>query len=229
MADDESINISLLMARYKNDTAFVTEYVVDTLSQIFDSFEEISSIVVEVTKDRFADYPYHAGYDTDDLTVPFFDIDSQSNVYPLNNSIHSKTLKLDWETTTNGNSMHGIFQGNNDNESLMHVSTSHASFFMQGQCDQSVSEPGKEGYYENCTDANNNVFTGGVVRPTKTNYQLYRGSADLAFILKPLYEFHYRDVTLIGVYFANSGAGAYVEFPSKKISAISTYESIGCD
>ena len=56
--------------------AFLTEYVVDTLSHFFYSFEEISSIVVKVTKDRIADYLYHAGCDTENLTVLFFNIDS---------------------------------------------------------------------------------------------------------------------------------------------------------
>ena len=78
-----------------------------------------------------------------------------------------------------------------------------------------------------CKDNATNLYQ--ILERMDTNCQSYSGSADLAFILKPLHEFHYQDVTLIGVHFANSGAGAWVEFPSKKLGANGLYKSIGCD
>ena len=125
--------------------------------------------------------------------------------------------------------MHGIFQGNNGDKSLMQVNNPHTSLFMQGKYNQSVSDPGKDGYYEKCTDASNSMFTSGVVQPTKANYQLYRRSADLAFILKSLSDFRYQDINFLEVCFKNFGAEAWIKFPPKKIYANGTYKYICCN
>ena len=47
----------------------------------------------QATMDRFVGYPDHPGY-PGDLNVPFFDIVSRTNKYPLK---WNESLPLDWE------------------------------------------------------------------------------------------------------------------------------------
>eukprot|EP00592_Proboscia_alata_P029677 CAMPEP_0194443728 /NCGR_PEP_ID=MMETSP0176-20130528/126869_1 /TAXON_ID=216777 /ORGANISM="Proboscia alata, Strain PI-D3" /LENGTH=1495 /DNA_ID=CAMNT_0039270017 /DNA_START=354 /DNA_END=4842 /DNA_ORIENTATION=- len=165
--------------------------------------------------DRFSGYPDHPGY-ADDKHVPFFDIYSQTNIYPLRNADSGEILKFDWQTKPNVTSenYHEHIQESRWNlygqESSGQISTSHAIYRMQGQCDPSVSDLMKKAIIPD------------------TNLHLYRGSADVAVILKPLYEF-YQDIRVLGVYFANSGAGSVVSFPASVSNGKSSYKSIGCD
>lgn len=182
---------------------------------------------MEVGRDRFAGYPDAS----DDSETPFFDILNQTNVYPLQNN----PLPLDWDYRHTQNEM-----GNVNNETQVeHVqgryplyptrlSTARANYIMQGACDPRVTDPNSMVYYPGCTEANNNVTTGGVVNPSPTNEQIYRKSADLGPFLKALYEYH-QDLFSIGYYFGNSGSGAGVNFPHYELDGGATYVSVGCD
>lgn len=166
------------------------------------------------------------GY-ADDTYVPFYDTITDTNVYPL----QSSPLPLDWNLTSNINVENALFHLGQSRllwYDYSEVSTAHATFFFQGQCDPGEANIYAKKYYPSCTDANNNVTTGGVVQPTVTNKVLAEKSADLQALLKPLYEQH-EDVKLIGVYFANSGAGASVSFPGTIIDSTVNYTSVGCD
>eukprot|EP00957_Ditylum_brightwellii_P075484 5737408-Ditylum_brightwellii.AAC.1 len=66
-------------------------------------------LIAEVVMDRFAGYPHHAGYE-DDTAVPFFDITTQRNSYPLN---ATATLPLHWQIDPNVN-------GDNYQEHVQH-------------------------------------------------------------------------------------------------------------
>jgi hypothetical protein len=83
-------------------------------------------------------------------------------------------------------------------------------------------------YYQNCTDANNDLSIGGVVQPTSTNRYLAEKASDLGALLKPVYE-AIPDARTIGIYFVNSGAGSSLVFPGHMIDGTSHYESVGCD
>jgi hypothetical protein len=161
--------------------------------------------MVEVGRDRFAGYPDAQ----DDSQTPFFDILSQSNVYPLQNN----PLPLDWDFTHTTNEMGNV----NHETQLEHVqgryplyaglprlSTTSGMYIMQGGCDPRVIDPASTVYYPNCTEDNNNVTTGGIVQPSPTNEQIYRKGADLGPFMKAFYEYH-QDLFSMGYYFANSG------------------------
>lgn len=135
--------------------------------------------------DRFAGYPTTS----DDSLMPFFDILSGTNVYPLKND----PLPLEWDFRHTSNEG-GNVNGNNFAEHVQHrwewykynwrLSTMSAAFAMQGTCDPCATDPDVMEYYPNCTDANNDVATGGVVAPNPTNAQVYRKAADLSPFLK---------------------------------------------
>ena len=165
------------------------------------------------------------GYEND-ANVPFYDIITKSNVYPL----QSSPLPLEWNLTSNIHVENAIFQLGESRllwYDYSETTTANAALFFQGQCDPSETDENAKKYYPSCTDANNDVSTGGVVRPTTTNELLAKKAADLQAFLKPLYEQH-EDVKRIGVYFANSGAGASVSFPAIVIDGTSNYTSVGC-
>ena len=85
------------------------------------------------------------------------------------------------------------------------------SFFPQGQCDPRETDENAKNYYPSCTMTNNDISTGGIVRPTTTNKLLAEKAVDLQTFLKLIYEQH-EDVKRVGVYLTNSGAGASVLF-----------------
>ena len=66
----------------------------------------------------------------------------------------------------------------------------------------------------------------GVTNPTPTNALIARKASDLVPSLKALYERNSL-VKLVGVFFANSGAGSYIVFPHSHFET--SYISIGCD
>ena len=159
-------------------------------------------IMVEVAQDRFAGYPTTK----DDSLTPFFDTLSQTNVYPLKN----KPLPLDWDFRHTPNETEGNV--NNDTYAehvqdrwskgwyLPHprLSTAQATYMMQGACDPRAN-PGEMAYYQNCTDANNDISTGGVLAPTPTNELVHLKGSDLSPFLKALFEYQY--IKQFGYYF----------------------------
>eukprot|EP00957_Ditylum_brightwellii_P096650 7361213-Ditylum_brightwellii.AAC.1 len=170
-------------------------------------------------------YPNHDGY-KDDTAVPFFDTDTQRNMYPLN----SPPLPLDWQIDPNVNDA-------NHQEHVQDrwswygedpiVSTRSAAYVMQGVCDPDVMNPSHPTYFANCSGANNDIDTGGAVTPSPTNKLIARKAADLSFLLKSIYEQH-QSIRDVGVFFANSGAGSLLYFPHFRLSSNGSYISSGC-
>jgi hypothetical protein len=202
-----------------------SEFVADTITAYLHALEGNVQLVVEATSERIVGYP-NEGYE-DDRHVPFNDSVSGSNKYPLK----SPPPPLDWDINVNVNSLNaeehmqeraGLFR-------QFQISSESASYFIQGACDPSVSNSSSLRYYQNCTEANNNMETGGVIAPTNTNKWIYEKAADLVVFLKPLYEAN-PSIILNGVYFHNSGAGATIDYPGYvRIGNGKPYVSEGCD
>jgi hypothetical protein len=213
----------LLGGQVINNTRDSSENAAATLSKKIEHLEGVVSLMAEFVSDRIVGYPNNEW--EADRHVPFFDSLSGKNVYPL----LSDPLPPDWNITVNVNETN--FQEHVQNRWSWYsnaVSTKSAVYRIQGQCDPSETNATSQTYYENCTEANNNLLTGGVLQPTVTNQYLAEKAADLAIFLKPLYETHI-DVKTVGIYFANSGAGSSLVYPGQVINGTSTFESIGCD
>jgi hypothetical protein len=204
-----------------------SKYAAKTLSDYIDNLEKMVQLTVEIVQDRIVNYPFD-GWE-EDLYVPFRDMDSGTNKYPLK----SPLLPLDWEVVANVNesNLDEHFQERAKwAESFFPVS-SLPSYFFQGVCDPKETNVSSHHYYKNCTDANNDWRTGGVVAPTRSSKGLYEKAEDIGILLKPIFEAH-EDLFLIGVYFRNSGAGSFVQYPGPSTTwgALSRqYVSAGCD
>lgn len=202
-----------------------SQHAADSLSKKFENLEGVVSLLGEVTRDRIVGYP-REGWQNDE-NIPFLDTFSGRNIYPLVN----KELPLDWNIDVNVNStnyeehVHDRWPWYADHYP---ISTSSANYRIQGACDPAETDPAAPTYYQNCTAANNDFSTGGVLQPTETNQYLAEKASDLAIFLKPLYETH-TDVKHMGVYFANSGAGSSLVYPGYRIDGSSSYVSDGCD
>lgn len=133
-------------------------------------------------------------------------------MYPLK----SNPLPLDWQIILNINETnkeeHLQERSQWYDAGLSSVSTASASYFMQGSCNPEEENPTSLSYYENCTDVNNNVSSGGIVTPSPTNRALYEKSADIGVLLKPIYESD-PDILQIEIYYHNSGAGSVLRYP----------------
>lgn len=207
------------------NTRASSEHAADTLSKKFENLEGVVSLLGELTRDRIVGYPDQE-WQTDSF-VPFADTVTGQNVYPL----LADALPADWDIDVNVNSQNyhehvqDRWEWYADNYPM---STASANYRIQGACDPDETDPQARTYYENCTTANNDFSTGGVVQPTESSQFLAEKAADLAVFLKPLYETH-RDVKHMGIYFANSGAGGSLVYPGYHIDGRSSYESGGCD
>lgn len=207
------------------------KYVAGTFTEFSSNFETALLLVREILTNCIVGYP-ESGWE-DDRFVPFPDMDTGENIYPLK----SKPLPLDWEIDLNineSNKVEHLQERARLFDTFPAVSTSSASYFMQGICDPNEFNSSSVSYYENCTVENNNVTTGGAIKPTATNLGLYQKSADLGIFLKPVYESH-PEILQIAIYFHNSGAGSVLRYPggiglSFDVSdQSSTYVSAGCD
>lgn len=177
-------------------------------------------LLYEATQDRFAGYP-----SASDDNVPFKDSVTGEQIYPIN----FPPLPLEWSLEANVN------QGNYDEHfhgqdyfRTRPVSTASCSFLMKGICDPDETDPNGDSYWENCTDANNDITTGGVLEPTNTTELIYSKGKDLVPLIKAIHESRgvIRDV---GIFFANDGAGASINYPHYRISTQATYPSTGCE
>ena len=215
-----------------NTVGSSSRYVAETVEQKLSNYDRISAIIVEVTRDRFAGYPDHPDFMSDRL-VPFMDSDTGVNMYPLNST---DLLPLDWQIIGNVNDQNAQEHLNDryswyvrQGQGPPVIGTDSASYRQQGACDPNqANNEFSPLYYPGCTDVNNDLTTGGVVRPTDTNMALAQKSKDLNFLFKPFYETN-QDVFFLGIFFANSGAGSSVTYPAFHASSNDTYESIGCD
>lgn len=192
----------------------------------FNNIGGAGSLLAEVTRDRFVGYPRISGWE-DDIYVPFMDMDTGRNIYPID----AVDLPLDWQIEGNVNEEN--FQEHIPDRppgwyANQNVDTVNAVFHVQGTCDPSERNKSSPVYYPVCTAQNNNVQLGGKIKPTKTGGPIYNKAKDLSWLLKPLYETH-NDVKTVGIFFANSGAGANIQYPSTVLNGTDTFESIGCD
>jgi hypothetical protein len=166
------------------------------------------------------------GWKTDDY-VPFMDTESGVNIYP----IQAQPLPLEWNLTGNINAdnyhEHLPFRNLDWYPAWANV-TSNAAYFMQGMCNPQILDPTHPGYYPECTVANNDMLTGGIVQPTDTNYYIANKAKDLVWMLKPIYEMTPLAKS-VGIYFANDGAGSTVRYPARAYDGTDDYTSIGCD
>lgn len=226
-----------LVREQVNRTLMVSSDMVgDTFDAYLMDLEGTIQILVEAVQDRIVGYPDQPGWETD-AYVPFLDMDTDQNpnqqqrrAYPLS----VPPPPLDWEHWHNINPQnareHLQERVNVVSDTYMtHSSTASAAYFMQGSCNPDVTDPTEDSYYPNCTAGNNNVTTGGVVKPTRTNYQLWRRSGDLGVFLKPLFESQ-SDALYFMVAFFNEGAGSVLSFPGSPIDGTwEPYESMGCE
>ena len=188
-----------------------------------DSFLKIQfRFFIELTRDRFQGYPTFV----DDSQVPFLDMDTNTNVYP----IIGEPLPLDWQISN-------LVTAETDQEHVQGrikwyggypLSAANGAFIMQGACDPSETNVTSRTYWPNCTDASNDISTGGTMRPSNLTSVIHRKASDLVPTMKALYEYN-QDVREIGIYFANQGVGATVNFPHYELNAQNTYTSIGCE
>ena len=158
----------LLEGQVIANTRASSEHAADTLSTKFDNLGKVVSLLAELTTDRIVGYPDDQ-WETDEH-VPFLDTLSGKNVYP----ILTDTLPPDWNITMNVNESN--YQEHVQDRwpwySRFPISTASAAYRFQGQCDPEENDPAAATYYKNCTDANNDYSTGGVVQPTSTNRYL---------------------------------------------------------
>ena len=205
-----------------------SRYVSETLAAYLRTVDGTVQLMTEVVQDRIVGYP-EPGWE-DDLYVPFKDRETGSNRYPLD----STDLLLDWnlERNVNMENINETVQGRGQAwqwERVAPALSSLPTFFMQGACDPNETNTSAPTYYPNCTDAHNDPTTGGAVQPTNTSRGLYRASADIGVLLKPLFEAQ-PEVSLAGVYYHNSGAGATVVYPGNTQGVVvQDYTSDGCD
>eukprot|EP00977_Amphora_coffeiformis_P023461 scaffold13448_cov180-Amphora_coffeaeformis.AAC.1 len=153
-------------------------------------------------------------------------METGTNIYPL----IGPYLPLDWNVTrdvTEENFEEHV-HGRRDWYGTVPVSTASAIFHMQGACNTLESDPASSRFYAGCTDANNDISTGGSVHPTNLTSMIYRKSTDLVPFLKALHEYH-QDIRDLGLYFANDGAGATINYPGFSVNGAANYTSIGCD
>ena len=214
----------LLKGQVITNTRSFSEHAADTLSKKFQNLEHGVLLLAELARDRIVGYPSD-GWETD-LHVPFHDTLTDKNVFP----ILSDPLPADWNIVVNVNESNAEehVQDRWPWYSSLPISTASAAYRVQGQCDPNEMNQSAPTYYQNCTDANNDLRIGGVVQPTSTNRYLAEKASDLGALLKPIYE-AIPDAKTIGIYFANSGAGSSLVFPGHMIDGTSHYESVGCD
>jgi hypothetical protein len=202
-----------------------SEFEADIFTAYMNSLEGHVQIMVEATRERIAGYP-DEGYE-DDRHVPFPDMVSGSNKYPLK----SPPAPLDWDINVNVNPSNAEehLQERAIFALMYQISSESASYFIQGACDPAETNSSSLRYYPNCTEANNDIETGGVLAPTNTSKWIHEKAADLVVFLKPLFESN-PVVILNGVYFHNSGAGATIEYPGNvREGNRDPYVSDGCD
>jgi hypothetical protein len=222
--------LKTLEAQVIKNIRYSTSYVNDLVSRRLANLEGLASLQIEIVRDRIVGYP-DRGWETDSH-IAFFDLESNSTAYP----IRAAPLPQDWNVTPSVTSPADAREHLQEREHWIDLfnttgvafSTSSAMYRFQGNCDPNETDPLSIKYYPNCTKANNNVRTGGVVHPVSTNEKLAEKAADIGYLFKPLWESHPEIVTL-GVGFHNSGAGSYLAFPSYTVDGTASYISSGCD
>ena len=199
----------------------------DEFTKQLQNIQGTSQLLVEFTMDRITGYRLD-GWENDTY-VPFRDMDTDTNVYPLK----PDPIPLEWAQTVNINEQNAAEQLQERTHFLelfeFPLSTHSPVYFQQGACDPAETDPAKPTYLEGCTESHNDIATGGTVRPTTENQALYEKAASIGLLMKPLYE------TLplalrMSVDFKNQGAGSRVQMPGMVFPGNAPpYKSIGCD
>ncbi|CAJ1915438.1 unnamed protein product [Cylindrotheca closterium] len=213
-----AIEFEMLAQERQGTTA---RYLAESLDQRLMLFDTIR-IIVEATQDRFEGYP-----EASDDFVPFPDVLSNSSRYPIS----VDPAPFDWQLEPN-------IDENNYDEFLHSearwdfykfrpANAARAGFLIQGTCDPSVTDSSAQGYYENCTDANNNLTTGGIIAPSPTTEMIHRKASDLTPLMRTLFEAR-SEIRDLGLYFKNSGAGASFNYP-QYTTGNGVYTSLGCE
>ncbi|CAB9499287.1 expressed unknown protein [Seminavis robusta] len=184
--------------------------------------DDVVQILTEAVQDRFYGYPVYLN----DSMVPFVDTLSGERKYPIN----GEPLPLDWQIDPNVNedNQEEHVQGRYPWFGGGKLTTTNAVYYMQGSCDVSVTDPTDNTFMDNCTQANNDIETGGVYSPTPTNLHVHRAASDLTPLFKSLFEYH-TDLKGVAALFSNGGAGATINYPGIQLPGGTEYTSIGCD
>ncbi|KAL3924455.1 MAG: hypothetical protein SGILL_001036 [Bacillariaceae sp.] len=200
--------------------AFQARYLAESLTESIVLFDVVK-FLYEATRDRFEGHPSFG-----DEHVPFYDIDSGSNRYP----VRGPEMPIEWNVSPNvdESNYEEYLQSRWEVFKNTPIDTKQTGFIMQGACDPLETNPEADAYWPNCTEANNNILTGGVISPSNQTELYYRKGGDLAPTLRALFE-QWEVVRDLGLYFMNQGAGASVNYPHYSVSTQSTYTSIGCD
>lgn len=203
-----------------------SRYVSETLSSYSENTEGAIELVTELVQDRIVGYP-EPGWE-EDLFVPFRDRETGTNKYPLK----SPPLPFDWQFEPNINETN-VQEHFPDRAHFLYayngLAASEPIYFMQGCCDPSETDENSPSYYENCTDANNDVTTGGVLNPTPTHKGLYEKAADIGVLLKPIFEAE-KEIVALGIFLQNSGSVSSVWYPAGNMGVFhGSYDSEGCD
>lgn len=212
----------------ERNLAQTTQSTAEALTEYLSNMEGVAQLISEVVMDRIVGYP-EPGWAEDEF-VPFRDILSERNIYPLQND----PLPLDWNITLDltPENARELLQEKESWAAAFRdsVTLTSGSFFLRGTCDPDANV-GEIAYIEGCSLANNDVVQGGVVAPTPTADGLYQKSGDIGILMRPLYESN-PDLITLGVYFVNSGAGANMHYPGHIADGSNTdhaYTSLGCE
>ena len=196
------------------------KYLIDAFREGFLLIDTVK-LIDEVVMDRFDGHP-----NPSDDWVPFFDMETKTNIYPIT----GKPMPILWDVEPNVNeenyeefvqSRWYFFEDNP-------VDTRNAGFHIQGSCDPSETDPMRKEYVPNCTDANNEIRTGGVFAYSEETEMYHRKGSDLVPILRGLFE-NREEIREIYIHFLNNGAGAGILYPHYAPNQQLKYTSDGCD
>lgn len=170
---------------------------------------DVSELVYQATLDRFEGYPLAT-----DEQVPFQDIETGKNGYP----IVGPYVPLEWNVTqvVTDENFEQHLQTRQHWYGDIPISTASAVFHIQGACDPAETDPSSPTYHPGCSVENNDIDKGGIENPSDLTGMIYRKSAGLVPYLKALYEYN-QDLRDLGVYFANGGSGATMNFPAVRL------------
>lgn len=177
-------------------------------------------ILYQATLDRFEGYPLET-----DEKVPFQD-ETGNSVYPLVGPPPQLDSNIERHVTNENFGEH--LQTRRDWYAGIPVSTATAMFHIQGNCNVSETDPMAPTFFSECSEANNDISTGGVVNPSNKTGMIHRKGADLVPLMKALYEYN-QDIRDLGIYFANGGSGASINYPAFSLNGSNSYTSVGCD
>jgi hypothetical protein len=215
----------LLNRQVRVDLGYTEIHIARIFSKKFQTLRGSAALLSEIVRDRIVGYPDEF---EDDRHVPFRDMETGRNRYPLNGAKLPRDFEIlpNWTPET-------LAEHIQERAEVMArysdaVTTASSVFFFQGNCDPNQEDPSSPGYLENCTAANNDLLTGGVIHPVATLSSLAAKADDIAIFLKPLFEVE-PNVMQLSVNFFNSGAGAVLAFPGTRFDTLGHYTSSGCE